>query len=79
MKGIKILVVATLSALVFGQEGAVDTKPVDLTADSFYELVVNKEEGKVYGNWFVKMYAPWCGHCKKLAPTWEELASESAA
>jgi len=38
-----------------------------LTDDNFQQEIADKVV-------FVKFFAPWCGHCKSLAPIWEEIA-----
>lgn len=43
-------------------------KVLKLGAGDFSDKV---GDGSVY---FIKFFAPWCGHCKRLAPTWGELA-----
>ena len=43
---------------------------VVLKGKSFNELVLDNEKDVL-----VEFYAPWCGHCKKLAPVYDELGA----
>ena len=44
---------------------------VDFTDDNFQEEVLNSSQPVLVDFW-----APWCGPCRMLAPTVEELAGE---
>jgi len=44
---------------------------VVLEDSNFDDLVLGDSKNA----WFVEFYAPWCGHCQRLAPEWAALAT----
>ncbi|KAI0512366.1 hypothetical protein KFK09_013005 [Dendrobium nobile] len=43
---------------------------IELTSQNFDTEVIKSKD-----LWIVEFFAPWCGHCKKLAPEWKKAAT----
>lgn len=66
MKTLVLLGLLLVSAFAF-YDGTSDV--VKLTVSNFNEEILESNDF-----WLVEFFAPWCGHCKKLAPEWEKAA-----
>ncbi|KAL3809356.1 hypothetical protein ACHAXA_009064 [Cyclostephanos tholiformis] len=70
------LLLLSSSCLFFGAAvtvvvGRPHSNVVKLTKENFDDYVTKDDAN---GIWFLKFYAPWCGHCKTLAPVLESVA-----
>lgn len=72
LQQIKALLKERLSGKATGgsSEKSEISASVELTSSNFDELVLKSKD-----LWIVEFFAPWCGHCKKLAPEWKKAAN----
>ena len=49
-----------------------NSEPVKIVVGkNFKDIVLNENDDVL-----MEYYAPWCGHCKKLAPIWDQVAAD---
>ncbi|KAK9892618.1 hypothetical protein WA026_020996 [Henosepilachna vigintioctopunctata] len=61
----KLIITFLVTAYI--SERCLGSRVLELS-DKFSEI---RKDG---GQWLVKFYAPWCGHCKRLEPVWAHVA-----
>ncbi|KAK6919293.1 Thioredoxin domain [Dillenia turbinata] len=75
LQQIKELLKDRLSGKAAGGSGGSSEKSepsasIELNSQNFDDLVIRSKE-----LWIVEFFAPWCGHCKKLAPEWKKASN----
>jgi len=65
-----IAVLLAVCFLVSAEEAAAPPSDVVVLTQSDFSSKIAS------GSWLVEFYAPWCGHCKHLAPIYEKVATE---
>ena len=71
-------ILSFFSLAVSAEGDAVENPITMLTSEQFNRDVFDPTSKKMkHSNpWFIKFMAPWCGHCKRLAPTMQKLFNE---
>eukprot|EP00009_Paramoeba_aestuarina_P013120 CAMPEP_0201532578 /NCGR_PEP_ID=MMETSP0161_2-20130828/50805_1 /ASSEMBLY_ACC=CAM_ASM_000251 /TAXON_ID=180227 /ORGANISM="Neoparamoeba aestuarina, Strain SoJaBio B1-5/56/2" /LENGTH=390 /DNA_ID=CAMNT_0047936087 /DNA_START=71 /DNA_END=1243 /DNA_ORIENTATION=- len=63
--------VCSLASVVQGGLYGKNSNVIQLTTDNFMQEVFGTNDV-----WIIEFYAPWCGHCKNLAPQYEAAATK---
>jgi len=65
-----LVILLLISPFVHGEDEHVSENVLTLDATNFQKTI---QDNSLIA---VEFYAPWCGHCKSLAPEWEKAATE---